>query len=540
MVNRNELPFLSIGELAPLIRDKSVSPVELAQALLDRIDELNPKTHAFLTVDPDAVLAAARAAEQEIMAGHYRGPLHGIPLAHKDVFYTQGLKTTAHSRVLENFIPDRDATAVARLKGAGAITLGKTNTHEFACGGMEFWGFARNPWDLNRVPGGSSSGTGVAVAAHMAPGGTGTDTGGSIRIPSNFCGIVGLKPTYGRVSRVGMTPLSWHMDHPGPMARRVLDTALMLNAMAGPDVHDPTTHGVDVPDFTSGLGKDIRGLRAGIPRKFFFENLHPEVEAAVEAAIRTLEGLGVELVEVEIPHVELGVAAQYVLIFAEAATLYEKYLDEQPQNFGRATYHRLLQGRFFTAVEYLRAMKVRQLLIQEMEAVMKTVDVIVSPTTPYPAYTIAGFVKAQGDVGRMTRLADATGHPSITLPCGFTSNGLPIGLMITGRLWDEVTTLQVAHAYEQATTWHQRRAPVTEGPEVPDEAGPEPASGLSDAELREWMERFAAATGQHLSEEDLNGVLQQIKPLREALAKIRAQIDLTEVEFPFFYPPRGV
>lgn len=335
-----------------------------------------------------------------------------------------------------------------------------------------------------------------------------------------------------------MIPLAWHMDHPGPMARRVRDVALMLNAMAGPDPEDPTTLGVPVPDFTSGLGREIKGLRVGVPRKFFFENLHPEVEAAVEAALGVLEDLGAELIEVEIPHVELGVAAQYVLIFSEAAALHEANLDRQPQNFGRATYHRLLQGRFFTATEYLRAMRMRQLVIQEMAAVMEKVDVLASPTTPYPAYTIAGFVKAQGDVGRMTRLADMTGHPSITLPCGFTGSGLPIGLMITGQMWDEVTTLQVAYAYEQATPWHKRRAPVTEGPAEDVDDAVEEVKDPEDEEMLQWLERFSEATGQNLPAEDIQGVFAQIKPLRQALARIREEIDLSGVEFPFIFPPR--
>ncbi|HEY8448918.1 MAG TPA: amidase, partial [Bacillota bacterium] len=515
----------------------------LCRHLLERIEALNPRLSAFITVDPDAVFREARIAEQQLWHGDDRGPLHGIPVAYKDIFYTRGLRTTAHSKVLASFVPDVDATVVARLKAAGTITLGKTNTHEFACGGMEFYGFARNPWDLSRVPGGSSSGSAVAVVAGLAPVALGSDTGGSIRIPASFCGCVGLKPTFGRVSRVGMTPLSWHMDHAGPLTCYVADAALTLNVIAGHDPRDATTAVGPVPDFVRDLERGVRGLRVGVPRSFFFEGIDEEVAAAVRRAIQVLEDLGAHVEEIDIPHAELASAAHYVLTFAEAATLFHRELNEQPHNFGRATYHRLLQGRFFTAREYLNAMRVRALIIRETAAAMRRVDVIVTPTTTTTAYRIENFVQAQSDVGRLTRIADLTGQPSLSLPCGFNRDGLPIGLLITGHAWDEATVLRVGYAYEQAAGWYRRRPPLAEGSAPaagePEPSRPAPAGGGKPAEPDlGWMRRFAELTGFPLSEGDLEGVLEQLRPLRRALARIDREVDLSGVEFPFEFRPR--
>lgn len=455
--------FASIGELAPLIERKHLSPVELTETMLARIEALNPELNAYLTVAADEARAAARQAEQEIMRGNYKGPLHGIPVAHKDVFYTKGLRTTAHSKVLEHFVPDEDATAVARLRAAGTVLLGKLNTHEFACGGMDFWGFGRNPWNPACVPGGSSSGSAIALGAHLTYGSLGTDTGGSIRIPASFCGVVGLKGTYGRVSRHGVTPLSFTMDHPGPLAKTVADAALLMNAISGPDPKDShTLHGRPQGDFGALLGRDLKGVRLGVPRRFFYEGLDPEVEAAVQAALNQLAALGADLVEVDIPHADLSGQAHYTIIFSEAAAIFERELDEQPHNFSKTTYHRISMGRFFTATEYVRAQRMRALLIEETEAAMRDVDALVTPTAPYTAYPIDAFTQSQGDVVRFTRLADLTGQPSLSLPCGFTEQGMPIGLMITGHPWDEANVLRIGHAYEQAAGWHKRRAPIAE------------------------------------------------------------------------------
>ncbi len=536
----DQLHHADIASLAPLVRNREVSPVELARCFLERIERLKPGLHAFITVDPDAVLAQAQAAEEDIVAGRYRGPLHGIPVAHKDVFWTRGLRTTAHSGVLRDFVPEEDATIVARLAAAGAITLGKANTHEFACGGMEFFGFACNAWDPDRVPGGSSSGPATAVAAHMAVAATGSDTGGSIRLPASFSGVVGFKPTYGRVSRHGLTALSWHMDHPGPLTKSVTDAALVMNAIAGHDPKDPTSARFPVPDFTRGLGASLGGLRLGVPRRYFFEDLHPDVSAKVEAALGVLENLGARLEEVTIPHVAEAVIAHYVIAFAEAASVFEKELTARPRDFGPTAFHRISQGRFFTAAEYLRAMRVREVAIRETQEAFSRVDALVSATTPYPAYRRDEFVDKQVDVGRLTRLANLTGQPSISVPCGYTREHMPVGLQITGRAWDEPTVLRIAHAYEQATPWHLDRAPLPAAA-PPNRLAPVPtaASGASQhARDLAWLRAFASAAGIALSEPDLEGVARQIGPLKEGLERMRS-LDLRGVELPLWFVPPG-
>lgn len=529
-----------IASLAPLVRDREVSPVELTRALLERIEQLDPVLHAFITVDPDAALAQARAAEQEIAAGRYRGPLHGIPVAHKDVFWTRGLRTTGHSGVLRDFVPEEDATIVARLAAAGAITLGKANTHEFACGGMEFFGFACNAWDPERVPGGSSSGPATAVAAGMAVAATGSDTGGSIRLPASFSGVVGFKPTYGRVGRHGLLVLSWHMDHPGPLTKSVTDAALVMNAIAGHDPNDPTSARLPTPDFTSGLRTSLRGVRLGVSREYFFEDLHPDVAAKVEAALDVLEGMGARLQEVRIPHVAEAVVAHYVIAFAEAASVLEQELTARPQDFGPTAFHRISQGRFFTAAEYLRAMRVREVAIRETHEVFTHVDALVSATTPYPAYRRDEFVGKQVDVGRLTRLANLTGQPSISIPCGYTREHMPVGLQIIGRAWDEGTVLGVAHAYEQATPWHTEHVPHPVAAPSDRAARATAAASVApppDPRL-EWLRAFATAAGIVLSDRDLEGVARQIGPLKEGLERMRS-LDLTGVELPLWFVPPG-
>jgi len=455
-----DLPYLSVGELAPLIHSKEVSPVSVVDAVLARIEKLDPLLHAYITVEPDSVRRQAKKAEREILAGNYLGPFHGVPIAHKDTIWTKGLRTTGHSKLFVDFIPSEDATAVARLSEAGAITIGKANTHEFACGEMGLFGATRNIWNLDRVTGGSSSGSGLVVAANLAIATTGSDGGGSIRVPAAFCGVVGLKPTYGRVSRFGQMPLSWSMSQIGPMTKSVHDAALMLGVMAGYDPRDPTTSLQPVPDYMYSLGRDLRGLRLGVPRDYYFEGLDPDVSTRMEESLSTLEKLGADLEEVRIPWTAESVPALYVITFAEAASIHESDLRNRPQLYGQNTYHRLAQGLFFTAVEYVRAMRVREALIRGVQAIFdKGIDGLVYPVAPYPAYPATEFVELEYDDGRLTRLANLTGLPSISVPCGFSRQDLPIGLQITGRAWGEETVFRVAHAYEQATPWHSRRAP---------------------------------------------------------------------------------
>ena len=456
-----DLPFQSIETLAPLIRAGDVSPLDLTGAVLDRIERSDPTYRGFITVDADRALERAKCLEQEITDRAYRGPLHGIPVAHKDTLWTAGLRTTAHSRLYEHFIPSTDATVVARLSAAGAITIGKANTHEFACGDMSLFGDSRNPWGLDRVTGGSSSGSAAVVAGHMAIAATGTDSGGSIRVPAAFCGIVGLKPTYGRVSRYGQMTLSQHMAHVGPMTKTVGDAAIMLGIMAGHDPKDRSSSPRAVPDYYQLLDGDLRGIRLGVPHRYFFDDLDPEVERLVLAALSTLRELGAELVDVEVPLAAESDGALYAIVFSEAASAHEKDLRERPRMYSPNTYHRLAQGFFISAGEYVRAMRIRERVIEECRAVFAAgIDALVHPTAAFPAYAQDRFVELEYDDGRFTRLANLTGRPSVAIPCGFTAAGLPASLQITGRTWDEATVLRIAQAYEHVPTWNSRRPPV--------------------------------------------------------------------------------
>jgi aspartyl-tRNA(Asn)/glutamyl-tRNA(Gln) amidotransferase subunit A len=455
-----DLPFQTVETIAPMLRSREVSPVELMDASLERIERLDPIYHGFITVDTDRARQRAQEAEHEIARGGYRGPMHGIPVAHKDTLWTAGLRTTSHSRLYRDWVPDVDATVVARLSAAGAITIGKANTHEFACGDMSLFGDSVNPWDLTRVTGGSSSGSAGAVAAHLAMTATGTDSGGSIRVPAAFCGIVGLKPTYGRVSRFGQVTLSQYMAHVGPMTKTVGDAAFMLAAMAGQDPRDSSSSSRPVPDYHAAIRDDLQGIRLGIPRPYFFDGLDQEVARLVEAAIDTLRQLGAEIVDVEIPLVGEADGALYAITFAEAASAHERNLREHRDGYGENTWHRLAQGFFISAMEYVRAMRMRQRVIEVTRAVFAAgIHALVSPVAPYPAYKIDRFVELEYDDGRLTRLANLTGRPSMSVPCGFTADGLPVAIQVTGSPWREEGVFRVAGAYERATNWFRIRPP---------------------------------------------------------------------------------
>ncbi|MBI4277065.1 MAG: amidase [Armatimonadetes bacterium] len=452
-----DLPFLPVTELSRLLDRREISPVDIVRAVLDRIETLDGVLCGYITLCGDAALEAARVAERETAAGCRRGPLHGIPVAHKDVSWTKGVRTTAHSRSLLDFVPEEDATHVRRLADAGMILLGKTNTGEFACGTTDLFGTPRNPWDLTRYTGGSSNGSANAVAAGLAVVATGTDTGGSIRCPSGLCGIVGLKPAFGRVSRHGIIPLSWSMDHVGPMTRTVADAALMLNAMAGQDPRDPTTASGPVPDFTAGLGEGIRGMVLGIPRQHFYEALHPEVDAAMRAALRHLEGLGARLEPVDLPRArDLGPVGP-LMYRVEAFAVHAERLRSRGHLYGRRARQKICSGAFYTAADYQQAARVRESWIQELAQVMRRVDALVTPTLRIPAFTLEEQEQGPPDTSWGTHHFNMSGHPAITVPCGFTAGGLPIAMQIVGRSFDEVTVLRIAHAYEQSTDWHRRR-----------------------------------------------------------------------------------
>jgi aspartyl-tRNA(Asn)/glutamyl-tRNA(Gln) amidotransferase subunit A len=459
----DDLYFAGIRELGQKFRKKEVSPVELTTALLQRIDKLESKLHTFVTITGDRALADAKAAEAAIGRGDTR-PLLGIPVGYKDLYFTRGIKTTAGSALLEDWVPDTDSTCVTRLQEAGCVMLGKLITHEFAWGiqtpGHRFKP-ACNPWNLECIPGGSSSGSGAALAAGMCVGALGSDTGGSIRGPASFSGIVGLKPTYGRCSRAGVITLSWTLDHTGPMARTVEDCAYLLQALAGHDPLDPASSRAPVPDYLGGLSQSIRGLKIGVAsRDFFFDGADPEVVSAFDAAMKTLQGLGAEVRDVTIPHI-WDSPSFMVIMASEAFSYHERDLREQPEKYGDLLRERLMHGGLYTSAEYVQAMRLRERLRREQLDVLKTVDVLATPTSPKPAPTFKQMWDASVGFPRSnTPPFNISGLPALALPCGFSSAGLPISLQLAGRPFDEATVLRAGHAYEQATEWHKRRPAV--------------------------------------------------------------------------------
>ena len=458
----DEIAYATIAELGARYRKRDLSPVEVTQALLARIEKLDPVLHAFVTLTAERALADARAAEEALRRGDAR-PLLGIPVAHKDIYLTRGIRTTAGSALLADWIPEDEATCVERWRAAGTVLLGKLITHEFAFG-IQFPGHrftpARNPWNLDHIPGGSSSGSGAALAAGLVVGATGSDTGGSIRGPAAFCGIVGLKPTYGRVSRAGVLALSWTLDHTGPMARTVEDCAYLLQAMAGHDAADPASSRAPVEDYVAQLRRDIRGVRIGVPRAYFFEGIDPEVARAFEQALETLRRLGAEVRDVRIP--SLGAAHSFLLILmAEAFAYHEGDIRAHPELYGDVVRERILAGALVTAAEYMQAQRIRAQICRETAEVLGSVDVLATPTTLQPA---TPFTQAQNPEFGFPRSNmppfNLTGSPTLALPCGFSSSGLPLSLQLAGRPFEEGTVLRVGHAYERVTTWHTRRPPV--------------------------------------------------------------------------------
>ena len=465
-----ELHRLSMAELGRLIAKKDVSPVEVARAHLDRVAALDGKLKAFITVCADQALEAARAAERAVVAGEALGTLHGVPYGPKDLYDTRGIRTTGGSKILADRVPDKDATVVARLAAAGLIVLGKLNMHEFAYGpeGLNgHYGDAWNPWDAttHRVAGGSSSGSGAAVAAGLCPGALGSDTGGSIRIPASLCGITGLKPTYGRVSRAGVLPLAWSMDHAGPMARTALDCALMLGAMAGYDPADPSTSVLPVPDYAAALTGDVKGLRVGVLRAHFLDAAAPEVRAAVEAAAKQLQQAGATLDEVNLQQVAHVPAASFAVVAAEALAYHAHWLRTRAGDYQPDVRERLKMGAVVSGVHYVRAQQVRALVRQEVDDALAKRDLLLAPATPIPAPALGQKDAELGDgpsdvraaLIRFTRPFNFSGHPAVSVPCGLTAGGLPIGLQLVGRPFDEATVLRAADAWQRLTDWHTRR-----------------------------------------------------------------------------------
>ena len=473
MVVSSDIAFLSAAQTAQAIRTKQLSPVEAVQAYLGRIDRLDATLHAYITVLRDEALPAARQAEQQLMSGAAPGPLFGVPIAVKDQFWTRGILTTNGSRVYRDFIPPDDATIVTRLKAAGTILLGKLTLSELAMGGTRQppWGIPCNPWDMERTPGESSSGSGVALAAHLCAASVGEDTGGSGRGPAAYCGVVGLRPTFTRVSRYGMTPMCWFMDTAAPMTKTVQDCALMLGAIAGYDPRDPYTSQRPVPDYAAQLGQTVRGMRVGVIRELHaHSDMHPEVRGAIDTALTVLQEQGAEVHEVSIPLMPLAGAIFVGIADTEGAGARDDILRSRAAELDAATRTRLQAAALVPAKLYNRAMKARALLRQQCMAALNQVDILVSATAPQPppkhVALTAPFVGAEDVRSRFffrrayTGCYALTALPAISVPCGFTIDNLPVGLQLAARPFAEGLLLRVAYAYEQATPWHRRRAPA--------------------------------------------------------------------------------
>jgi aspartyl-tRNA(Asn)/glutamyl-tRNA(Gln) amidotransferase subunit A len=465
-MSTTDLHHLTIHEAGPLLRQGQLSPVELTRAFLERIEQLDGTLQAYITVLHDRAMASARTAEAEMLRGDYRGPLHGIPIALKDLYDTKGIRTTASSRVMADRVPTEDATTTARLEAAGAILLGKLAMHEFALGGPDpsnGFPLPRNPWNLDYIPGGSSSGSGTGIAAGLCMGSLGSCTGGSIRGPAAYCSIVGLKATYGRVSRYGVVPLSWSLDHCGPMTWTVEDSAHMLQVIAGYDPKDLTSSRAPVPDYAASLRADVRGLTIGVPRHFFFAD-DPRIDrdtlARVEQALSVLESLGARVQDVSIPALAYSGAAQPVIMLSEAFAYHDQNLRRQPELFGEMVRARFRTGGLFTSSDYVQAQRVRNVLKRQCAEVLTQVDVLVSPTMSSPAPAFAEMdAMTTSRRPSFTGPYNLTGMPAISVPCGFTDMGLPVGLQIAGKPFDEPTVIRAAYAYQQQARWFEQRPP---------------------------------------------------------------------------------
>ena len=472
----SDLCQLTISELAPKIKAREISPVELTEAALARADRLQPTLNSFITILHDQARSQAKEQEEALMRGEYRGPLHGIPVGIKDNIAIAGIRCTVGSKVLADHVPAEDALVVTRCKEAGAIILGKENLEEFAAGPTSnnlHYGAVHNPWNLDHIPGGSSGGGGANVASCVTYASLGSDLGGSVRGPANFCGVVGLKQTFGRVSQRGLMVTSFNGDHIGPMTRSVSDCALMLQVIAGYDPLDPSTVPVPVPDFSEYLGQSLSGLKMGIPTNYYFDMLDPEVEAAVRKAIDTLVELGAEVRDVSLPSMEYAGALR-IAGMADSVVTHEPYLESSREDYGPTVLYRTLAGQFVLGRDYSKALKLQRIIKEEYAQVLQDVDFLVTPSAPVAAWridsetvNIAGTdypVRGPGAgmTSRCTSPSNATGLPAMSVPCGFTQAGLPIGVQLIGRPFEEPLLLRVAHGYEAVSPSRGRRPPVAE------------------------------------------------------------------------------
>ena len=471
-MDKSQLPFLSATELASLIKSRKVTPVEATEAYLERISQVDGKLNAYITVTADRAMADARLAEQEIASGKYRGPMHGLPVAVKDQVYTKGILTTGGSNILKDFVPQEDATVMSKLNSAGAVLLGKLNMSEFAMGDAFHhpWGRPRNPWDFSRNAGTSSSGSSAATAAFLCATSLGEDTGGSIRGPASFCGLVGIRPSWGRVSRHGVLGASWSMDQVGPISRTVSDCAMTLAAIAGHDPKDGYTWDVPVPDYAASFGAGIQGLKVGvITERVHTDAVDPEVRGLVVQAISQLGELGAAVEEIDIPLIAHSAAISTAVTYGDVSAVHHEGIAEHLKDYDYNIQLRLLAGAILPAQAHQKAVRLRHMLRQQILDALESVDVLVMPTSSIPASPIpekAGvaskeeFLEMLGGRRSFTAPFNLASVPALSINCGFTPGNLPVGLQIAGRPFDEETVFRVAYAYEQATDWHTRRPPV--------------------------------------------------------------------------------
>ena len=455
--------FLTIAEAAKLIQQRELSPVELVESRLGRIEKFDGKLHSFIRVLADTARAEARAAESEIAAGKYRGPLHGVPLGLKDIYETGGVATTGHSKVMQDHVPKADAFSVKKLRDAGAVVMGKLATHEFALGGPSFdlpWPPARNPWDTARFTGGSSSGTGASVAAGLVLGGTGSDTGGSIRGPAAFCGLAGIKPTYGLISRMGILPLAFSLDHAGPMAWTAEDCAIMLQAMAGHDPADPGSANRPIPDYRAALSGEVKGLRIGLIRHFYERDneANAATRQAIDAASKALEGLGCTVRDITLSPLPEWSACGMTIMLCEAYSIHEANLRRRFTDFGENFRDRMVLGGLVSGADYVQALRRRRELVAELDRAMQGLDIVMTAAAPSEAPPIDQVPKfALFERPSLTIPFNLTGSPAMSVCCGYTDSGLPLSFQIVGKRFEDATVLRLAHVYEQATSWRGRR-----------------------------------------------------------------------------------
>lgn len=460
MITKEEILTSDIASVSILIKERKISPVEIAIQFLERIDTVDSVINSFITVSRENVLEQAKEAEQEIEAGGYRGPLHGIPIGLKDLIYTQNLKTTMGSEIFKDFLPEYDATVVEKLKEAGAIIIGKLNTHQFAygpTGDRSYFGPVRNPHNIEKMTGGSSSGSAAAVAACLCYGSLGTDTGGSVRVPASFCGVVGMKPTYGRISNKGVFPLSWTLDHVGPLTKTVKDNAILLNALVDYNPNDPNSTNNKQEDFLRDIEKGIEGMKIGLPTSFYFDDMNENVREVIDESIRVLKNMGAVISKVELPNIKKFTEAHKAILRSEAYAVHEQNLIDYPDKWDDEVKERLLTAFETKGFEYAQALQIRQLAKDEFNQVLKEVDVIFTPTLPIlPPNINERHVDIEKYVGqhirwsiiKLTAPTNLNGFPSLSIPCGFSSDGLPIGIQIIGKEYNEATLYRVGHALE--------------------------------------------------------------------------------------------